>query len=459
MPPFLIRGSALTSRNGIAMLTDDISSTLDWTVPVLILKMSPTPVHHGALAVARVLGRQGVPVYGIVEDGCTPLAVSRYLTKAFIWDRRPSDSASFVKEMAAIAAQIGSRAIVIPMDDLSAVCVAENAVSLAEWFIVPPVRPQTPARLANKLCLSALCAELAIPTARTVAPKCFDEVKEFVQSSRFPVVVKASEQWHPVNHAFCTKVIETREELFSLCERYDYQSERILIQEHIPGEDWIVHGYYNSNANVSLTFTGRKTCGYPNGAGSTAMGLSVDNGTLRQQSETLLKAVDYSGIIDMDWRRDSRDGQYRLLDCNPRVGQNFRMFENEAGIDVVLAQYLDLSGQPLVTAPQVDNCLFIVESFYILAMLRRLTPLSGSREKIIRPSHQVMELAWWSSDDVVPFFVMIIRVLVRLISRSVGALLYSPLRSWLPGLFAADARTFAGPSVGPQPQSSGLKQR
>ena len=49
----------------------------------------------------------------------------------------------------------------------------------------------------------------------------------------------------------------------------------------------------------------------------------------------------------MDWRRDERDGKYKILDCNPRVGQNFRMFENAAEIDVVRAQHLDLSGRPI----------------------------------------------------------------------------------------------------------------
>ena len=371
-------------------------------------------------------------MYAVVQDGCTPLAVSRYLTKAFVWDRcHRGDSASFVEHMTLIADLIGTRAVVFPMDDLSAVSIAENSASLAERFVLTPVPSHLPTRLANKLELSALCAELGIPTAVGISPKCFDSVKEFAEHSRFPVVLKAAEQWHPVNHAFCTKVIETREELFAICEHYDYlDSGPLLLQEHIPGEDWIAHGYYNSEKDISLTFTGRKICGYPNGAGSTAMGLSVENAMLRLQSEKLLKSIGYSGIIDMDWRLDSRDGQYRLLDCNPRVGQNFRMFETNLGLDVALAQYLDLSGNQIDAAPQIDGRLFIVESFYVLSLLRRLTRFAGSREKIIRPPHQETELAWWSTDDIVPFFFMIVRVAARLIGRSVRMLFSAPLRSW-----------------------------
>jgi len=414
------------------------SSLPEASYPVLILKMSPTPVHHGALAVARTLGRRGVRVYAVVEDGFTPLAVSRYLIKAFVWDRRPADADSFVKAMSLIADAIGRPAIVIPMDDLSAVTLAANASTLSRWFVLPPVAPQVPHQLANKAHLHALCRELGIPTVHSIVPACFEDVRAFCNSTQFPVVLKAAEQWLPVKDAFCTKVIETREGLFDICEHYDYRSkQRLIIQEYISGEDWIAHGYYNATKNISLTFTGKKLCSYPTEAGSTALGLSVDNEMLRDKSEQLLKSVGYSGIIDMDWRKDVRDGQFKILDCNPRVGQNFRMFEDTAGLDVVAAEYLDLSGNGIDHAPQVDGRLFTVESFYALALLRESMGAGSKRGGCIhRPAHQGSELAWWASDDPVPFFVMTVRVVSRTLYRAFDLLLYTPVRSWLSHLFS-----------------------
>jgi D-aspartate ligase len=401
--------------------------SLDAKCPALILKMSPTPIHHGALAVARTLGRLGVPVYAVLEDAYTPVAMSRYLTKAFVWDSPPTDPESFVKAMSLIAEFIARPTIIFPMDDLSAVCVAENAASLARWFIIPPIPPQLPHELANKARLHALCAEIGIPIARSVVPHSFDDVKAFTESTGFPVVVKAAEQWLPLKDTFVTKVIQTPEQLFGLCENYNYGgSQRLIIQEHIPGDDWICHGYYNSEKNISLTFTGRKLRSYPSDAGSTAMGLSLDNEPLRRASEKLLKAVGYSGIIDMDWRMDERDGQYKILDCNPRVGQNFRMFENNAGIDVVRAQHLDLSGRRIEKATLIEGRLFNVESFYALALLRRM-PRGASKQdagKYLPGTGE--EVAWWSSDDPVPFLIMIARQFVRSLQLALGFGRYSP---------------------------------
>jgi len=404
--------------------------SLDAKYPALILKMSHSPIHHGALAVARTLGRLGVPVYAVSEDAYTPLATTRYLKKAFVWDSCPSDPESFVKAMSSIGELIARPTIIIPMDDLSAVFVAENAASLAQWYITPQVQPQLPHQLANKASLHALCAEIGIPIARSVVPRSFDDVRAFTEGTKFPVMVKAAEQWLPLGDSFVTKAIYTSEQLLKFCEPYNFQgSQRLIIQEYIPGDDWICHGYYNAPRNISVTFTGRKLRGYPPDAGSTAVGLSLDNAVLRSASEKLLKAVAYSGIIDMDWRMDERDGQYKIVDCNPRVGQNFRMFENSAGIDVVRAQHLDLSGRRIDHASPIEGRLFTVESFYALALLRRMPRGVSKQDAGKYLPLKGGEVAWWSSDDPVPFLIMTVRQFVRLLRLALGLRPYSP--SWL----------------------------
>lgn len=395
--------------------------TLDETYPALILKMSRGVIHHGALAVARTLGRLGVSVYAVVEDAYTPLATSRYLTKVFVWNICPADPESFVKALLSIGESIARPTIIIPVDDLSAVLVAENAPRLAPWFIIPPIPPQLPLQLANKACLETLCAALGIPSPRSVVPRSMEDIRAFTADTKFPVVLKAAEQWVLLKDRFSTKVIQTPEQLVDFYKDYDYEaSHRLIVQEYIPGDDWISHGYYNAGKNISMTFTGRKLRAYPTDAGSTALGLSLDNETLRLASEKFLKSVAYSGIIDMDWRRDERDGQFKILDCNPRVGMNFRMFENSAGIDVVRAQHLDLSGRSIDQGASIEGRLFAVESFYALAFLRglpRRASKPGTRKHL---QNNARELAWWSIDDPLPFLVMSLRLFTHVLGRAIG---------------------------------------
>ena len=372
-------------------------------------------MHHGAVGVARTLGRLGVPVYAVVEDRYTPVAMSRYVTKAFVWERWPKDRDEFINELSKIGGIIKHLTVLVPTDDLSAILIAENADVVGRWFIFPKLSPPLPRQLANKAKLFSLCKNIGIPCARSLTPRSADEVCEFIEPMAFPIMAKAAEQWLLLNDKYSTKMVQTRAVLLELYHKNEcYDASRVVLQEFIPGEDWIYHGYCNSQSNLYLSFTGKKRRSYPRGAGSTALGLSADNAILRSQSERLLKAISYSGIIDIDWRRDVRDGQYKILDCNPRVGQNFRMFEDVGAIDVVRAQHLNLTGRSIECSKMVEGRRFIVESFVFLSILRNEV---GGQENTEENLYDGTELAWWSSDDPRPFFTMSVRLFFGVVKR------------------------------------------
>ena len=71
--------------------------------------------------------------------------------------------------------------------------------------------------------------------------------------------------------------------------------------------------------------------------------------------------------MDLDYRLDLRDGQYKLLDFNPRVGAQFRLFEDDAGMDVVRALHLDLTGRPVPRGRPIEGRAFMVETGDLLS--------------------------------------------------------------------------------------------
>src|SRR5262249_5185950 len=209
-------------------------------------------------------------------------------------------------------------------------------------------------------------------------------------------------------------------ELLALCGAAEhFQRPNMILQEYIPGEDWIFHGYCNPETDCFVGFTGRKLRSYPPFAGPTTLGVSILNEPLRKEAEAMLRAIGYSGIMDIDCRRDERDGRYKVLDFNPRVGANFRMFEDCNGIDVVRALHLDLTGRSLCNAPMIEGRTFIAEFYDLFASLAHLR----RGELTIRSWRQSLagrrELAWWSWGDPVPFFVMATRLLFRVVGRAI----------------------------------------
>jgi D-aspartate ligase len=416
--PFRFRNPKNAQNSRVRKRVVALLPSLDTKYPALILKASRGIIHHGALGVARTLGRAGVPVYAIVDDACAPLARSRYLTKAFVWESWPSDRKALLSAISTIGEVIGHPAILIPTDDLSAVFVAENASALDRWFLCPLPPSDLPQRLANKASLYSLCADIGVPCARSVTLSSADDVREFIKDFKFPIVVKAAEQWVLLNNRFSTVVLHTHNDFLEFYKGVNGEhSPTLILQEYIAGDDWIYHGYCNAETNLYLGFTGKKLLSYPPDAGSTALGISVHNDALRSQTEMFLKAISYSGIVDIDWRRDRRDGQYKMMDCNPRVGQNFRMFENTAGIDVIRAQHLDLTGRSIDCSEMIEGRIFTVETFYLLSSLRGFRSVLTTKAHL-HPRPGSRELAWWSSDDQLPFFVMGMRLLLRAINRT-----------------------------------------
>ena len=204
-----------------------------------------------------------------------------------------------------------------------------------------------------------------------------------------------------INDRYSCIFVRNREAFFELYEDVKYEERsRIILQEYIPGEDWVYHGFCDPKNDFFVSFTGKKLWSYPPVTGSTALGWSHSNETLRRQCETFLKTISYSGIVDIDLRLDVRSGQYKIVDCNPRVGQNFRMFESEAGIDVVRAQYLSLSGRNIECREMIEGRLFAVESFCVPLFLHRRDEATAT----LRAAAGHRELAWWCKDDPVPFF-------------------------------------------------------
>lgn len=385
--------------------------TLDTRYPALIFKADRVPFSHGALGIARTLGTLGVPVYAIVEDAYTPLAFSRYVTKAFVWKNWPGDRDLFVKAILTIGKTIGQPTVLIPMDDLSAIFVAESEASLSQLFIFPHPPPNLPRLLANKASFYALCGRIGIHCARSIVPSSADDIDEFIKHAGFPIVMKVAEQWRLKGYQYYNpKIIHNREMLFEIFRRVKYDElPPIVLQEYIAGEDWIYHGYCNSKIDLYLGFTGKKLLDYPVGAGSTALGLSYHNEELHSLNEAFLRAISYSGICDVDWRLDERDGQYKVLDCNPRVGLNFQMFENTAGIDVVRAQHLDTTGRRVNCVPMIQGRLFTVETLYLRSFLAGESR-SRAMSEVSMKSIIIRRLAWWNWRDPLPFFVMSVRL-------------------------------------------------
>jgi len=62
-------------------------------------------------------------------------------------------------------------------------------------------------------------------------------------------------------------------------------------------------------------------------------------------AERFLRAIDHYGLVEIEFKRDPRDGQYKLLDVNARTW-GFHVLGAAAGVDYPYLAFADQIGSP-----------------------------------------------------------------------------------------------------------------
>lgn len=415
---------------------------VDTTIPAVVLKLDPNVFHHGGLGVIRSLGRLGVPVHAVHEDPLAPAAASRYLRGRWQWNPGVAEPDRISAGLARLAERIGRPAVLVPTDDAGAIFLAEHGHPLRQWFLFPAQQPDLPRRVADKYSLHLLCRDRGVPTPLTTLPASPADAREFAQRVGFPLMVKLTQPWWPTRgpKARSTVLLRTGDELAGLLRSWpsrqagagasddrtaasDDRTARVMLQEYVPGgreADRFFGGYCDAGSVCRFGYTGVKERSYPPHAGLTSLGQATEDRPLRAEMERLLKELSYRGLMDLDLRRDARDGEYRLLDFNPRLAAQFRVAEDAAGLDVVRAAYLDLTGQPVPPQQPGPDRRLVVENYDLLAALGY-----GRRGELdlrgwIRSLRRVDETAWFARDDLAPFGLMCLRTASRAVGRPFG---------------------------------------
>ncbi len=357
----------------------------DVSTPVVVIRCA----RHGGLGITRTLGRMGVPVYNVDESKFAPAFYSRYSTGRFTWDAELAPAEKTVEALCELAARIGRRAILVPTSDGTTMLVSEHASRLSEWYDFPHVEPTLVQALCSKREMYFLAKKHGVPTPDAAFPQSRAELVECSKSFRYPVMAKGIFGIELERIAGKRMFLaNSPEELLSIYDRFeDWSRPNIMLQEFIPGSveiNWMLNAYYDRNSDCPVEFTGRKIRMYPAYTGLTSLGECARNETIARTTREFMKACGYRGILDIGYRYDQRDGQYKVIDINPRVGATFRLFVGANGMDVIRAMYLDLTGQPVEFAPAPEGRRWLVEDVDLISSMRILRPVNSTGQSLFR---------------------------------------------------------------------------
>jgi len=376
----------------------------DNPVPVVILRSG----HHGGLGIVRSLGRLGIPVYTVESTRWAPAFASRYCRGRFLMDLETESSEAAVGRLLQLAPKLGNRPILLPTTDQTCAWLAENARALRLDFRFPAQDAALVHTLCDKHRMQELARQHGLLVARSLLPRSMKEVVNFLAAAEFPVMVKETSGGRLRSRAGGTKfLVRSPRDLIDLYSKAgDPEQPNLIIQEFIPGEDWMFNGYFDANSRCLFGMTGRKIRRFPAKTGVTSLGVCVPNETVIQVTTDFMRAIGYKGILDIGFRRDHRDGQYKVLDVNPRIGCTFRLFAAGNGLDVARVLYLNLTGQPVPPAEFAAGRKWMVEDFDLFSGLRSWWAGALTCREWIGSLARVRETACFAADDPLPFIMI-----------------------------------------------------
>jgi predicted ATP-grasp superfamily ATP-dependent carboligase len=301
---------------------------------------------HPGLGVARSLGRRGIPVF-VIDDQESISSFSRYATRVVkVKDIR--DEQKTVESVLEIGWRYDLKDwVLFPTRDETVAAFSRYRDKLAEFFKVPTPSWETIRWAWDKKNTYELAEKLDIPSPKTFNPRNATELPALY--SKLPLAIKPAvkENFFYATGAKAWRA-ETVDQLHQLYDRASRQisPHEILLQEIIPGDGTHQVSYcaFFRDGQAHSVLTARRARQHPHEFGRAATYVeSIALPAIEELSERFLKAINYYGLVEVEFKRDPRDGQYKLLDVNARTW-GFHTLGYPAGVDFPFLIYADQLG-------------------------------------------------------------------------------------------------------------------
>jgi predicted ATP-grasp superfamily ATP-dependent carboligase len=302
------------------------------------------------LGAIRSLGRHGLRVVALDHRPYALGFRSRYAEPRLAPDPL-DDEPGFISALETVAAETDDVLPVFPTHDEHLNAIARHAGTLGRRYRFPFPSWDVLERVQSKRHQLETAESIGIPVPRTFHPSSRDEALAAGEELGFPVLVKPSanvgfRRAHRRQLFRCESAAE-------LGQAYDDTApHEPMVQELIPGGDeelYTLGSYLNPDGEALGLFSGHKLRQTRGFMGSARVGEAVWVEEVVEQGLALLRALGCHGISQVETKRDPRDGQYKLMEINPRLWQ-WHSLAAACGVDLPYIAYRDLIGRPLPPA-------------------------------------------------------------------------------------------------------------
>lgn len=368
---------------------------------------------HGSLAVLRSLGRKGIPVWFLTHDHIIP-KFSRFCSRHFHWDGPFSETAA--DDLVSFGEQNDLHGwVLFAGADAEVMFISLNYSKLCSVFRLTTPPWETTRFAIDKRLTHEWATKAAVCYPRTFYPRNAGELNQI--DCQFPVILKPtirlgddrfsrSKAWLVANP---TQLTSRYVEAATLVE-----SSVISVQEFIPGHGANQYSYAAlwQQGRPVVSLTARRKRQYPIDCGTSTCVELLDEPSVEAASNCLLQNLSYNGLVEIEFKYDSREDQYKVLDVNARPWAWIGL-GSAAGIDFPLIAWQSAIGEQSVTLPKRSNATWHYFSRDVLAICGEMARCRFSLKMASKRS----VFAAFARDDPLPGLVDLPLTLWRMIRR------------------------------------------
>jgi D-aspartate ligase len=273
---------------------------------------------------------------------------------------RSPDPAQSSDEYIAFVIELGrrlpSKGVLFPTGDTETLLLTKHFDMLTPYYHFTSASYQLIDQLIDKQSLAALLTKYRIPHPITVTVNPANDLSSISKDMTYPCILKPR---YPTRFRldFPTKVFAPASpaEFVALVSKATTKGHVMIAQEIIPGNADSMFGYnayYDRTGRVHGAFYYQRIREWPLGFGNGCYLRQVTEPQMEQMTTTLLKPLQYHGIVDVEFRRDPRDGVLKLIEINPRLWMQ-NSFPARLGCNHTSLAYLDALERPL---PSASSC-------------------------------------------------------------------------------------------------------
>ena len=322
-----------------------MSKRRETTIPALVLAFGSGATLLGTL---RGFGRAGIPVHvasrvdGFVRGSrwCRPLA-------------RPISESSDPATLAAALRDLPfERAVLMPCSDNWSVAVAGLPADLAWRFPTSISRIDTQETLVDKGRFADALRRFDVPHPHTVEVRSLADLESMPESCFAAAFLKpCSSQSFAAKYGVKALRRDDKASTIELYKEIGQNGLTLLLQDYIPGPPtchYFIDGFVDRHGAMLAAFARRRLRMHPADFGNSTCMVSVppeETAPALASLERLFQGLGFRGIFSAEFKHDSRDDTFKLLEVNARPWW-YIDFASACGVNVARLAYLDALGLP-----------------------------------------------------------------------------------------------------------------